>query len=372
MNEKSKWLLVLTLLAVLPLSVPPVQAQNASQVLSVRPGETFSISHPVNSSFHSWELESYDVRKLSLKLKQSADTIGNYRFVFQALENGQVTITLTKTLNTALTSETIDEHTVTVSIEERPEQPEPSPDEPEESPPPDTQETTETVTESESAPPPDQHDPDQGPPGVDQTAWNRAEELIETGNFQEARNIIDEQIQDAAGEKRQSWMELKARSFREEQNYDGALEVYRSMLDQFQDGPKAKWLHAIADINMQQDQPDQARLSYLEIRHRYPDSSQWPSTMINLAKLALDNNNVKRARRLLERARSRVNVRNHPEILMNLAEIYDRFSSVRDYPRAVELYERAASVFDDSDTQAQAATDRAEYLKKNFLEFGTE
>lgn len=354
---------VVVLLAGILAGVPPLFAQSSSEAVNVEPGDTFGIDRPVDSSFHSWELRNYDVRKLSLILKQPADTIGNYRYVFEALGEGQVTLVFEKYLNTAISTEKIQTHTVSVTVEESParEDPEPDPAERTEAPARPGPARTDRETRTNSR-----------PGDVDETVWDQVQELIETGNYNSARETIDEQIQKTAGKTRQKWMELKAESYREEENYNQAIEVWQSMLDEFPNGPRAKWLFSIAGAHVKNDAPDQAQLSYMEIRHRFPESNYWPKAMRKLAELALGNNNVDRARRLLERTRSRVNESNRPKLLMQLGKIYDRYPSTRDYPKAVRYYEMAAKAFDRSDTRSRTARDRARYLNQNFLKFGTE
>lgn len=364
LTEKSNWFVLLGLTLVLFAPSPLEAAPSTSASIQVEPGDTFSVTRPVGSSFHTWKLDNYDVRKLSLIMKQPADTIGNYRFVFRTLGKGQTSLTFTKVLNTALGTEKLRNHTLTVTIEEQ--APEPSPPESGE------------AAAGEAPPQPDQRSPqpapqpEQNPAGVDPVAWGKAKDQIESGLYQQARETINEQIQKTAGPVRQQWMELKARSYMEQERYGEAIGIWESMLEEFPDGPKAKWLNSIASAHTKNDQPDQAQLSYLEIRHRFPDSTYWPKAMRKLAEIAVNGNNVKRARRILERARSRVDANDHPRLLMKLAEMYDRYPSIRDYPKAVRYYERAARAFDASDTRARAARDRARYLNQNFLKFGTE
>lgn len=366
LTGKNSWFVLLVSVFSLLVASPLFAVEETSESFSVQTGDTFVVKRPIDSSFHSWELDDYDVRKLSLIRKRPADTIGHYRFVFRTLSEGQVSLSFTKLLNTSLGSEELVNHTATVTIREeqppRPESPEPEP------------EPTDDV-EPEPTPAPEPVRPRQShdaPSGVDSEAWSQANDQIETGNYEEARELIDEQIAETAGRVRQEWMNLKAESYLDQENYAEAIGVWESMIDEFEQGPRAKWFNSIAEAQMKNDQPDQAQLSYMEIRHRFPDSTYWPEAMRELADIAVENDEIERARRLLERTRSRVNASEHPGLLLDLGEIYDRYPSIRDYPKAVRYYERAANVFDSSDTRARTANDRARYLKENFLQFGTE
>lgn len=364
-----------------------VRAQeNANQSLTVQPGDTFDVTLPVNSSFHSWELVDYDVRKLSLVSREPPSNVGDYRFVFETLGSGDVELEFRRNLNTAISTEELEEHFVAVNIqeetEEEEESPQPGPVEqssPEESPEPDESQPEaepaqeEPGTSPEESPSDTIHQPEnEDAPENDESYWNRANELIETEYYEEARELIQEQSGQAAGQARQRWRNLEAESYFEQGNYGEAIATWEDMIEEFQQGPQAQWLLSVAEAHQENGAPDQAELALLEIRHHHGDAPEWPRAMTQLAQIAQDKDNSDRARRILEEARSRLSNRQHPDILMKLARIYDQYPSTRNYYKAVKLYQQAARGFDSSDSRSQEARDRANYLRENFLNFGTQ
>jgi predicted Zn-dependent protease len=92
-----------------------------------------------------------------------------------------------------------------------------------------------------------------------------------------------------------------------------------------------------------------------------------------LADIALENNNVERARTILERAQSVLPGDQYPRLTLRLARLYDEYTPVRDYRRAVQLYRKAARQLEESDSEAaRNARKRADYLTQNYVNFGTE
>jgi TolA-binding protein len=372
------------------LVVGPAFAQDdASRSITVQPGDTFDVELSVDSSFHSWELVNYDVRTLSLIAKQPPSNVGNYRFVFETLRPGDADLHFRRNLNTAISTEELEEHFVTVRIQERGEgrsEPEPpelidQPDEQPPSPEPSPTENQEGTApiEDHSQPSPEQPSPEtpdqpenQSGPNADPDYWGRSNELIETGYYEEARELIQERVGRTAGETRQRWMNLEAQSYMEEENYEEAIAVWENMIEEFKQGPQARWLLSVAEAHRENGARDQAELALLEVRHHHQESSQWPEAMTRLARIAQDKDNPDRARRILEEARSRLDNRRHPDILMKLARIYDQYPSTRNYYKAVKLYQQAARGYDASDTRGEEARKRASYLRDNFLNFGTQ
>lgn len=376
LNESNKGLCFLVCVCLLLIGVGTSSAQQeTTQSLTVDIEDTFSIERPIQSSFHSWELVDYDVRKVSLQQKIPADTPGRYRFVFEPLEIGRSQLVFRKKLNTALSSETLQNHVVSLTIEEE------RSDTPEESPQP-SEDTQESVSDTPVAEPPETESEEletsEAPPeaegdlDLDWSKWNEAQDLIESGYHDEARDIIDQRIGRTAGRKRQRWLNLKAKSFMDEEQYGEAVETWELMVERFNDGPQAKWLMSIAEAHRQNEAMDQAELALMQIRHRHSNQQEWPDAMISLAEMAIDRDNPKQAKKILQEARSRLPDRRNPDVLLKLAEVFDRYPNTRNYYRAVKLYENAARRFDNSDTRANMSRERADYLRENFLNFGTQ
>lgn len=374
LNEKNDVLSAVFLLGFLLAATPLCAQQKTSSSLTAAPNDTFAVELPVESSFHAWELSDYDVRKLSLKSKRPPGGVGSYRFVFEAVGEGQTTLRFRRLLETAISQETLENRTINVTVrentsesvgqesdqvDEEPEQATPSPEpQPEESPgplPPEPSPEDET----------DASDPEG-------SAWDEALELIETGQHDETRDLIQEEIGRAAGRDRQRWMNLMAESYMDQENYGEAIAQWEQMIEEFSQGPKAKWLRSVARAHRRNDATDQAELALIQIRHRHRDSPHWEEAMQELADMALAENNVQRTRELLEEVESSPSGRRNPEVLVQLAEIYDRYPPTRNYYKAVKLYQRAARRFDSSDTRSRKARERASYLRENFLNFGTQ
>lgn len=378
LNVNSDLLFLASIVLIISASVSPVLSQETTSLeRPVQPGDTFEIPLNVNSSFHKWQVENYDVRTLSLQSRIPADTIGQYRFVFEALKSGVTEVEFIKLLDTAMSSEEIDQNVVSVEVDEStPESAGQDTDQPAEQP---TEETTQDPGTEETEPEvePEQteapeSDQPETPGEVDATAWNEVQELIQTGHFEKARNMINDEADRAAGRAHQLWREKKAETYLKQDNYEEAINVWQKLIDDFSQGPKAKWLMSIAETHIKNDAPDEAELSLLEIRHRHRDSKEWAKAMKLLAQLAKNRDEINRAKEILEEAQSELSDRRNPDILMTLAEIYDKFPSARNYYKAVKFYRKAARRFDQSDTRSQKAKDRAEYLTKNFLNFGTQ
>lgn len=371
LNERNDVLSAGILLVLLFVATPLCAQQQTSSSRTVTPGDTFAVDLPVESSFHAWELNDYDVRKLSLVSKEPPSGLGRYRFVFETLGQGQTSLEFQRLLETAISRETLENRTVNVTVRE--ETPEPATEEPEA---PDEEPSPSPEPEPEEPEP--EPSPEEGgtqpatAPDPAGSAWDEANELIETGQHDEARDLIQEQIGDAAGEERQRWMNLVAESHMDQENYGEAIAQWEDMIDEFSQGPKAEWLRSVARAHRLNGANDQAELALIQIRHRHRDSPQWEEAMQELGNMALEDNNVERARELLEEVESSLSGRRNPEVLMQLAEIYDRYPPTRNYYKAVKLYQRAARRFDSSDTRGRKAQKRASYLRENFLNFGTQ
>jgi len=358
----------------------------ADQFLTVQPGDTFDVALPVNSSFHSWELVEYDVRKLSLVSREPPSNVGDYRFVFKTLGSGETDLEFRKKLNTAISTEKLEERFTTVSIREQPEESDENAQlqtgeqstEQESSESSGSQQATGPSAGQTETPPVEapsetiQESTSENAPGNDESYWNRANELLKTGYYDEARELIQEQTGEAAGRARQRWINLEAESYFDQGNYEEAIATWEDMIEEFQQGPQARWLLSVAEAHRENEAPDQAELALLEIRHHHEDSPEWSEAMMRLARIAQDDDDPERARRILEGAQSRLNNRQSPDILMRLARIYDRHPSTRNYYKAVKLYQQAARGYDSSDPRSQEARERASYLRDNFLNFGTQ
>jgi TPR repeat protein len=373
LNGKNEVLsLVIFFLVILAIQAPVCAQDTTGLSRVVQVGDTFTISRPVNSSFHSWELADYDVRRLSLLSKRPADTIGEYHFTFEALEPGQSDLVFERFLNTALRSERVEELMVSVTIKggsiEQTENT--GEDTPGITSAPITSGTSDTSEEFQPTDQGEEAEQTDNAPQLDWSEWDHAQEMIETENYQEARKLIQKQAVQASGEARYRWKQLEAQSYMEQKQYGNAIGVWEGLVKEFPSGPQAKWLLSIAKAHQNNDAPGQAELALLKIRHRHAGSPQWPTAMKRLAQLARERGEYKRARKILVEARSRLSMSAHPDILMELAEIYDKFSATRNYYKAVKLYRKAAMNFDQSDTRSQQASKRAQYLRNNFLDFG--
>ncbi|MFB6355236.1 MAG: tol-pal system YbgF family protein, partial [bacterium] len=175
---------------------------------------------------------------------------------------------------------------------------------------------------------------------VNEEAWNRANEMLKLKRYEPARKVIKEQLKEANASARWKWKNLLAKSYQK---------------------------------HRKNRQDDKAELVLLRIRHRHRGTSSWPKAMIELGEISRTQGEFKRARQLLEKARRAYKQSNNPNLLLRLAELYDKHSGIRDYERAVKFYRQFANrVASSKPKKAKTARKRAEYLEKNYVKFGTQ
>lgn len=363
----------------LSVLAPAVLRADTSERTVTR-GNTFTIERPRDSTFLKWTIDSFDARKLSLRETTMADTVGRDRFQFEALETGESTINLVLEQSTVFGNSVASTETIVVNVVEpgvstgdRTGDNSDGSGAPRVS-----DETVERLTEDpeESSPsPPSTAGTDNNGradvAGLDREEWDQAQELIETERYEAARNIIEEQIQDARGTAKQRWQNELARTYMEQGQYEQAANQWEAMVEEFSNGPVAEWKYKAARAYREAGMNDQAELTLLEIRHRHRQAEQWVNAMIEMGEIAIDRGNYDRARSILETARKPLEDRDNPRLTLRLARMYDDFEPIRDYERAVRLYQSAGEALRDSDPEvSQEALDRAEYLRENYVNFG--
>jgi TolA-binding protein len=355
-------------------------AQLSAQVeRTVDRGEQFTVERSRSSSFLRWSVDSFDARKLSLVETTLADTVGTDQFQFEALESGEATVELKLQQTTVLGPETTDTETIILRIRE----PAADSDETDGGTTPvgpptvsdatiqDLQETDEAEGTRRNVPDPGNGDETTGLAGLDRERWNQIEDLIENERFQAARDIINERLNESRGTAKQRWHNKLAQSYLEAEEYEQAAAEWDTMVEQYERGPTAEWKLESAKALREAGMDDQAELTLLEIRHRHRGSDQWVNAMVELGELAIRRGNYERARTILESAREPLEGTSNPRLDLRLARLYDEYAPVRDYERAVSLYESAGEALRETDPEAaQQALDRARHLRENYVNFG--
>jgi tetratricopeptide (TPR) repeat protein len=156
-------------------------------------------------------------------------------------------------------------------------------------------------------------------------------------------------------------------------DYEGAIAQWRRLIEEFPDGSRAGWLLSMAEAYRKINEDDQAQLLLMRIRFRHRQSPVWPQAMRELAVISTERDEYEHAREVLEDVVSVYDANRYPETVLELARLYDHQPILRDYSKAVNYYREAAAVLEKKKPeQAKKARSRADYLVKNYIDFGTE
>lgn len=329
------------------------------ETLQLAVGETLTISRSLPSTFHSWELNNFEGNYF--KFEEESDFLeGSVRYKFKAVEAGTENFQIRRVRRSSFTEEIEDTEAVSLVAH--------IPDEPGGK---EVAEEQEVSTEEKNQA--GKEDSSESPgENIDYEVLAEVNELLDLERFEPAREIINEQLNKTGNKQlKKQWLDKLAESYFRAEEYEEAIETREEMIDQFPEESPAGWLYQIARAYRENNEPDEAELSLMRIRHRYRNASRWPDAMQQLAEIAIERKNYQRAANLLKELENKYEKPVPGEILFQLARLYDQFEPVRDYEQAVDYYQLAARrLRNDNPDLSEEAADRASYLMDNYVEFG--
>lgn len=372
------------------------RSSRGAEPLVVQVGETFEVSRGISSSFEHWKLTDFDPGMMAVVHETPPDTVGAYRIGFEALKPGTTTIELRKFQKTALTTRQRQTERVPVRIQPAPDtrpgrlspksqaplvsgrsdspgQPTaPKQDGVYVNPPPNTR------PEPEQPDPPSRDDgDDRAPPSgedalpPDPVLWAQVRDLLARERFEAGRDLIRRRLQRAEDDSERLWTERLAESFRAEGQLQRAIETWYRLVKRHPGPDTARWLLNIARAHRRANRPREAELVLVRLRHRHPDHKAWFDAMRMLARLSREKGEFERSKGILEEVLRRRAPEQEPRSALLMARLLDREPPVRDYPRSVKLYTRAAAGLRGRESElAEAALQRAQHLRNSYLEYG--
>lgn len=209
-------------------------------------------------------------------------------------------------------------------------------------------------------------------PAVDPTKKALVNALHRRDQYRTAREIIRTRLETAKGRVETFWLTRLAENYRVDGQPLKAARTWGRLIETRSRGPLADWKLGQARSYRTAGRVNEAEVLLLRIRFEHPRSAPWLDAMLDLAQISLNRSRPREARRLLSIASRRFPPRNHPQLAYDLARIYDRYPSIRNISRAVQLYELAASRFPSQRDQARQARRRAAHLTRAYLEYGVE
>lgn len=209
-------------------------------------------------------------------------------------------------------------------------------------------------------------------PRVDPAKTALVEALHRRDRYGAARKMIRTELKQAGGTVERFWRNRLAENYRMDGRFLEAASTWEELIETHSGGPVATWKLQQARAYRSAGRPGEAEILLLRIRYEHPRSTTWLDAMLELARISLDRGRLQEARRLLSTTSQRFPPRNHPSLAYELARIYDRYPSIRDFSRAVWFYQMVASRHAPGPAQARQADRRAHHLTRAYLQFGVE
>ncbi len=377
MNGKSKLsvLLLLSFIAgafIFALREPAVAADYSLEV-----GGELELELELSSRHEDWVVETYDDSIIELEKREKAVAPRRVVFLFSGRSEGSTEVSFVRRIATRLVEREIDSRTYTFDVTAV--EPDPEPDEePDEEPEPPEEREAEYYISLEYS----QYDLNDLALAVSDTVhreWSSARDLRERGQYEAARDLIEENIENFSPDDENDdslqvfWREKLALNYMADENFGNAIEIWENLVDNHPGQDVARRLYMIARAQRADGAEDEADITLRLIRHRHRQRPEWVPAMLELGDLMEEQGDYEEARSLWEQAQQAAAPQYQADLFLRLAELYRGYREVRDFPRAVEYYRRAADLLvEEEPEKAEEINERAQHLVENYINYGVE